>query len=129
MVAISSPTATTSVYKILPVGRVYVDQIGAAALLAIDAQLSGVHGAGAWGIGIGAFSVVYTVTLGGLPLDGVYCRMTTDVTGLANVDAGYTNALGQVTFHHNLAAGTTVYIWRTKAGVEFTPEPDVEAIP
>jgi hypothetical protein len=95
----------------------------------IDTVLSATHGAGAWGAGTGVFSKVYTVTSGGLPVDGVYCRLTTDEAGLVNVDAGTTNAAGQVTFHHNLAAGTTVYIHRSKAGfTPVAPEPDVEVI-
>lgn len=95
----------------------------------IDTALSATHGAGAWGAGTGVFSKVYTVTSGGLPVDGVYCRLTTDEAGLVDVDAGTTNAAGQVTFHHNLAAGTTVYIHRSKAGfTPVAPEPDVEVI-
>jgi hypothetical protein len=94
----------------------------------IDTQLSSTHGAGPWGAEIGAFSQVYTITVNGLPAAGVYCRMTTDLAGLANVSAGTTNAAGQVTFTHDLPSGTTVYIWRVKAGVEFD-DPDVEVIP
>jgi len=95
----------------------------------IDTQLSITHGAGAWGPGgTGSFSQVYTITVNGLPAAGVYCRMTTDLAGLANVSAGTTNAAGQVTFTHDLPSGTTVYIWRVKAGVEFD-DPDVEVIP
>lgn len=95
----------------------------------IDIVLSKSHGAGAWGASMGVFTKVYTVSSGGLPVDGVYCRLTTDLAGLANVDAGTTNAAGQITFHHNLPAGTTVYIHRSKAGyTPVAPEPDVEVI-
>jgi hypothetical protein len=80
------------------------------------------------GTAVGASSVVYTVTVGGLPLAGVFCRMTSDVTGLAQVDAGTTNALGQVTFHHDLPSSTPVWIWRTLAGYSFA-DPDAETIP
>lgn len=95
----------------------------------IDTQLSGTHGAGAWGAAVvGASSVVYTVSVGGSPLAGVYVRMTSDAAGATNVDAGTTTALGQVTLHHDLASGTTVYLWRSLAGYEFA-DPDVEVIP
>lgn len=95
----------------------------------IDTQLSGTHGAGAWGAAVvGASSVVYTVAVGGSPLAGVYVRMTTDAAGANSVDAGTTTALGQVTLHHDLASGTTVYLWRSLAGYEFA-DPDVEVIP
>jgi hypothetical protein len=94
----------------------------------IDTQLSGTHGAGTWGASTGAFSVTYTVTVGGLPSSGVYCRLCTDTAGLVNIDAGTTNALGEVTFHHDLPSGTAVYIFRQKAGVEFDTY-DSEVIP
>ena len=95
---------------------------------AVDAQLSGTHGSGAWGPSIGITSITYTVTASGSPLAGVYCRMTTDMAGLINVDAGTTNALGEVIFHHNLSSGTTVYIWRNLADYSFS-DPDTEVIP
>jgi hypothetical protein len=94
----------------------------------IDTQLSGTHGAGAWGAGTGASSKVYTVTIDGAPGAGVYVRMTTDAAGVNAVDAGTTDAAGAVTLHHDLAVGTTVYLWRVKAGVEFSPDPDVEVL-
>jgi len=93
----------------------------------IDTQLSGTHGAGAWGSGTGASSKTYTVTVDGSAGTGVYVRMTTDAAGTNNVDAGTTNAAGTVTLHHDLAVGTTVYLWRSKDGVEFT-DPDIEVI-
>lgn len=95
---------------------------------AIDTQLSVAHGAGPWGAGSGTTATVYTVTVGGVPEAGVYCRLTSDIVGLVNVDAGVTNSLGQVIFHHNLPSGTTVYIWGSKDGVEFA-DPDIEVIP
>jgi len=94
----------------------------------VDTELSATHGAGAWGASMGASSVTYTVTVDGLPKDGVYCRMTSDADGLVNIDAGYSNALGQVTFYHDVPSGTTVYIWRQLAGISFT-NPDTEVIP
>lgn len=94
-------------------------ELAASAYSAIDAQLSATHGAGVWGAGVGASSKVYSVTVDGLPAAGVYCRMTTDTAGLVNIDAGTTDGLGQVTFHHDLPSGTTVYIWPSKDGVTF----------
>jgi hypothetical protein len=79
------------------------------------------------GIASGTQSKIYTVTIDGAPGAGVYCRMTTDLAGVSSVDAGNTNAAGTVTLHHDLAAGTTVYIWRSKDGVQFV-DPDTEVI-
>lgn len=93
----------------------------------IDAALSSTHGAGLWGASGGASSVTYTLTSGGLPLAGVYCRMTTDSTGLLNVASGTTSAMGEVVLRHDLASGTTVYLWRYKAGYAFD-DPDIEVI-
>ena len=45
--------------------------------------------------------------------------MTTDTAGIANISAGTSNALGEVTFYHSLPSGTTVYVFPTKDGVEF----------
>jgi len=93
---------------------------------AIDTVLSGTHGSGAWGAGSGAFSKVYTVTVGGIPRAGAYCRMTTDLAGLVNISAGTSNSLGQVTFLHNLPVGTPVWIHVNLDG--FLPLVDQETI-
>lgn len=96
----------------------------------IDTRLSATHGAGAWGAGSGASSVVYTVYAADhvTPLAGVIVTLTTDSAGLNIVDQQTTNAAGQVTLRHDLASGTTVYLRRFKAGAPFS-DPDVEVIP
>jgi len=96
--------------------------LGDARLAYLDAAVSSRQAASS-----GASSKVYTVTVDGLPAAGVYCRMTSDISGSVNVDAGTSDSSGNVTFHHDLAAGTTVYIWRSKTGVEFS-DPDTETI-
>lgn len=78
--------------------------------------------------GSGSSTKVYTATVGGVATAGVYCKMFTNSAGTGTPEAaGYTNGSGQVTFSHNLAVGTTVYIFRYKSGVTFT-DPDVEEI-
>jgi len=86
----------------------------------IDTQLSTTHGPGVWGAGVGVFSKVYTATVDGVVAAGVYCRLCLDTAGTIQVDAGLTNSLGQVTFHHNIPVGTTVYVFPSKDGVEFS---------
>lgn len=98
----------------------------------IDNQLSGVHGAGLWGSSAGVSSVVYTARISGVPTGGIYCRLTADTAGLVTIDAGTSDVLGHVTFHHSLASGTTVYVWPSKDGYafDFAGMPyDTEVIP
>lgn len=100
----------------------------APSVVEVDSQLSATHGAGLWGgANSGASAITYTVLVDGVPTAGIFCRMTTDAAGLVNVDAGTTNALGRVTFHHDLPSGTTVYIHPFKIGVQFSV--DTEVIP
>jgi hypothetical protein len=99
----------------------------------IDAQLSGAHGAGSWqrDAGAGATAQTYTVTdAEDLPVEGVSVRVTTDAAGANTIAAGVTDTAGEFTFYHDLPSGTTVYVWRSKAGQTFTPpNPDTETIP
>lgn len=71
----------------------------------IDTQLSGTHGAGAWGInagvGTGTRAVAFTVTTGGVALLGASVRLYR--TG--SIDrTGTTNASGQVTLYCDVDA-------------------------
>jgi hypothetical protein len=77
--------------------------------------------------GSGIYTKVYTVTSSstGLPIAGVYVRVTTDVAGFNTIAVGHTNISGQVTFY--LDAGT-YYLWRTHALYVFT-DPDMEVAP
>ncbi len=86
---------------------------------AIDAQLSGTHGTGTWGSGggMGAIAKTVTITVSGLPRDGVEVWITTDSAGVNVVASGTTDALGEVDFM--LDAGT-YYVWKQLSGVDFT---------
>ncbi len=79
------------------------------------------------GAGAGGTEEIYTVTdsTTGLPIDGVHVWVTTDIGGANIIWAGYTNAAGIVKYYHDLATGTTVYLWRELAGYRFT-NPDSE---
>lgn len=86
----------------------------------IDTQLSATHGAGAWGagtLGAGAISTTVTVTVSGLPRDGVEVWLTTDSAGLNVVASGISDAMGHITFM--LDAGT-YYAWKQLSGINFT---------
>jgi len=85
----------------------------------IDNQLSGTHGAGTWGnaTGGGAVLETVTVTVSGLPRDGVEVWVTTDAAGLNLVANGVTDALGEVDF---MLDPGTYYVWKQLAGVNFT---------
>lgn len=113
-------------------GRVTPDTVTAAGpdedtiATAVDDALTLAHGAGAWGAEMGAFSKVYTVTVGGVVKAGAYCRLCTDLAGTNSVSAGTTNSLGQVTFKHNLPAGTDVWVHVSLDGYE--PLVDAETI-
>lgn len=80
-----------------------------------------------FGIGSGPTPKLYTLTVDGLPCGDTLVVMTTDIAGANPINAGYTNALGQVTFYPDLPVGTTVYLWRYKTGLTFT-NPDTEEI-
>ncbi len=85
----------------------------------IDTQLSGTHGSGNWGAGTGAGATAWdvTITVSGLPREGVEVWVTTDSGGLNRVASGTTDTLGNVTFY--LDPGT-YYVWKQLAGVNFT---------
>jgi len=75
--------------------------------------------------GPGDTAVTYDLTYedSGLPIPDVTVWVTTDEAGTNIVASGTTNDAGQVTFY--LDSGVTYYVWRAKAGVNFT-NPDTE---
>lgn len=83
---------------------------------AVDAQLSGAHGAGAWGAGAGsgAFPITVTVNDGAAALQnvtvGVYDGATLSASGTTNIS-------GQVTFSLDAATYTVALV---KPGYTFT---------
>ena len=79
------------------------------------------------GITAGAIEWKYTVTddITGALLDGVAVWVTTDAAGTNVIANGITDDSGEVVFH--LDAGTR-YIWRSRAGYNFSDNPDVEVI-
>lgn len=88
----------------------------------IDTQLSSSHGTGSWATGAsaagsGATTTPITITVLGVPRDGVEVWATTDAGGNNVVASGVTNALGIVTFY--LDPGT-YYCFKQLAGVNFT---------
>jgi len=83
----------------------------------IDTQLSGVHGAGAWGgggSGSGAYTITVTVTDGTDPLQNALVRVTEGI----NTYTVTTGALGTGEFALDAA---TYDVAVTKGGYEFTP--------
>ena len=80
------------------------------------------------GAGSGGTEETYTVTddVTGFGIDGVHVWVTTDAAGANIIWAGFTNAAGIVKYYHDLATGTTVYLWREVAGYSFD-NPDSEA--
>jgi hypothetical protein len=76
--------------------------------------------------GSGAITWTYTVTssVDATPIEGVDIWATTDSAGTNIVASGVSSVLGVVTFY--LDAGT-YYIWRQKAGWDFT-NPDTEVV-
>jgi len=74
-------------------------------------------------VGLGSSANTYTVTDGTNPIADVKVWVTTDLAGTNTIASGYTNDSGQVTFYLN--AGTTYYLFRDKAGYDFT-NPDTE---
>ncbi len=79
------------------------------------------------GAGSGGTAETYTVTdsVTGFGIDGVHVWVTSDIGGANIIWAGFTNAAGVVNYYHDLAPGTTVYLWREIAGYSF-PNPDLE---
>ncbi len=72
----------------------------------------------------------YTLTEEDLttPIPDASIRLTTDSAGQNTIRTGITNALGVATFYFDLQdSGMTVYVWRTKAGWDFT-NPDTEVV-
>ena len=67
--------------------------------------------------GSGAVLETVTVTVSGLPRDGVEVWVTTDEAGLNLVANGVTDALGEVDF---MLDPGTYYVWKQLAGVNFT---------
>lgn len=94
------------------------DSIKADAVTKIQAGLST--------LGAGGTSKVYTVTdsVSGLPIADVHVWVSTDTAGANVIASGYTDVSGQVTFMLDAA---TYYIWRMKAGYNFT-NPDTEVV-
>ena len=76
--------------------------------------------------GAGAITWTYTLTDAdtGAPIDGAEVWVTSDSAGLYIIASGTTDDDGVVTFY--LDAGT-VYVWRKKAGYNFT-NPDSEIV-
>jgi hypothetical protein len=80
------------------------------------------------GLGTAPVAHLYKVTTTG----GVYCAdclviMSTDSAMANPIHKGITDELGQVTFYPNLPAGTTVYLWKFKSGVNIV-NPTTEVI-
>ncbi len=82
----------------------------------IDTQLSGTHGAGAWGgsAGSGAYTITLTVNDGATALENATIRLTEGV----NTFTGTTNASGIAAFSLDAA---TYSVAITKDGYSFTP--------
>lgn len=94
----------------------------------VDTQLSGTHGAGAWG-GAGAWPIVfiYTLTSDTSPfeaIDDALIEVYSDLAMTTLVDQGVTDEYGKVRFE--LPAGT-YHLKRTKNGYTFT-NPDSETV-
>jgi len=77
--------------------------------------------------GAGALAWTYTLTDEGTgdPIDGAEVWITTDSLGSNIVASGVTNTFGVVNF--TLDAGS-YFVWRKKAGWNFSPEPDTEIV-
>lgn len=126
-------TETTTVDQRHLVGAWYVGKAGVEYLdasiaaipsaAAIDTQLSGTHGAGAWGTGSGTGAISWTperiTDPSHTPIDGVQVWVSTDAVGTDIVARGYTNAFGLLASPFLLDAGT-YYLWKQHADYEFT---------
>lgn len=77
-------------------------------------------------LGTGAIAYVITATdPGAIPLDGVHVWVSTDLAGTNIVAAGYTDALGHVTFMLDVG---NYFAWKQLAGYNFT-NPEAFAVP
>jgi hypothetical protein len=78
--------------------------------------------------GAGATSWTYTLTDSGtgVGIDGADVWVTSDSSGVNILASGMTNSSGQVTFM--LDTGVTVFVWRKRAGYNFSPQPDQETV-
>lgn len=90
-------------------------------LAAIIAAISGL------GLGTGPIAHPYIVSVDGIGCADVLVVMTTDLAGNVAIHSGRTNALGTIIFYPDLPAGTTVYLWRYKTGINWS-NPDAEVI-
>jgi len=81
------------------------------------------------GAGAGSVAWSYTVTDSGtgLPIADVDLWITTDLAGTNIIASGKTNTSGIKIFYPDVAAGTTLYVFRQKAGIDFD-NPDVESM-
>lgn len=95
----------------------------------IDTELTSNHGSGLWLRDAGAGDTLDTVhtTDGTDPIPGVSVRVTSDEAGTTLIASGITDADGDIDFYHDLAPGTTVYVWRSASGWSFD-NPDTEVI-
>jgi hypothetical protein len=88
----------------------------------LPAQIAAIPSAA--GAGSTSWSYTLTNSITGLPIDGADVWVTTDSAGANIIASGMTNSAGVVTFLLN--TGLTLYVWRKKAGFDFT-NPDQEA--
>jgi len=81
-------------------------------------------------LGVGATAVTYTqyAADGVTPLADVDIWATSDEAGTNIIASGITTDEGKWTFYTDIASGNKVYIWRKKAGWNFS-NPDTEAVP
>lgn len=102
--------------------------LAAAAVTAIDTELSAEHGSGNWtdSAGAGATEFVYTVTdeTSGDAIADVHVWVTTDISGDSLVASGYSDDFGDVTFYLDPGA---YYFWRKHSGWNFQ-NPDLETV-
>ena len=74
----------------------------------IDTQLSGTHGSGVWGTGVGSSSLDVTVTSSGEPIEGIMVEVYTSSAKTGFVRKTTTDGAGLA--HFDVAAGT-YYVW------------------
>ena len=81
-------------------------------------------------LGVGATEVTYTQYQadGVTPLADVDIWATSDLAGTNVIASGITTDEGKWTFRTDIGSGENVYIWRKKAGWNFT-NPDTEEVP
>lgn len=107
-----------------------VDYVEPPTVEEIDAELTTNHGDGSWGPPAGSRANTYTVyeSDGITPMAGCEVWATSDDAGAHEIsNRGLTTDAGKHVFYFDLAAGTTVYIWRRKSGKSFT-NPDAEVV-